>query len=94
VGLGDQVTWLRWAVRWSSILAALEEGTGRQAAVWVTAYANDVMAYVPSARVLKEGGYEGDSSMIYYGQPTKWGATVETKIVTKAKELVKEVTAK
>jgi len=25
----------------------------------VTAYANDVMAYIPSERVLKEGGYEG-----------------------------------
>jgi len=25
---------------------------------WVAAYSNDVFAYVPSARVLKEGGYE------------------------------------
>ena len=26
---------------------------------WVSAYCNDVMAYIPSKRVLKEGGYEG-----------------------------------
>jgi hypothetical protein len=26
--------------------------------IWVTGYANDVMAYIPSERVLKEGGYE------------------------------------
>src|SRR5262249_38432177 len=26
---------------------------------WVAGYANDVMAYIPSVRVLKEGGYEG-----------------------------------
>ena len=30
------------------------------------------MAYIPSARVLKEGGYEADSSQIYYGMPGKW----------------------
>ena len=39
---------------------------------WVSAYCNDVMAYIPSLRVLKEGGYEGATSMIYYGQPTVW----------------------
>ena len=27
--------------------------------LWVAAYANDVMAYIPSRRVLAEGGYEG-----------------------------------
>jgi hypothetical protein len=60
-------------------------------AVWVTGYANDVMAYIPSARVLREGGYEADSSMIYYGLPTKWAPAVEDKIVRKVHELVKEV---
>ncbi|MDA2924645.1 hypothetical protein MYX65_08325 [Acidobacteria bacterium AH-259-L09] len=33
--------------------------------LWVTAYNNDVFAYVPSRRVLREGGYEADYSMIY-----------------------------
>jgi hypothetical protein len=63
-------------------------------AVWVTAYANDVMAYIPSARVLKEGGYEADTSMVYYGQPTKWGPGVEDKIIGKVRDVVKEVTEK
>ncbi len=27
--------------------------------VWIAAYTNDVMAYIPSRRVLMEGGYEG-----------------------------------
>ena len=49
--------------------------------LWVTGYANDVMAYIPSLRVLKEGGYEGDSSMIYYGQPCAWGPRIEELIV-------------
>ena len=55
--------------------------------LWITAYANDVMAYIPSARVLKEGGYEADSSMIYYGLPTKWAPAIEDIIVNKVREL-------
>ena len=49
--------------------------------VWVMGYANDVMAYIPSARVLMEGGYEGASSMIYYGLPSVWGPKIEELIV-------------
>ena len=48
---------------------------------WVMGYANDVMAYIPSARVLKEGGYEGAGAMVYYGLPTVWGDKVEELIV-------------
>jgi hypothetical protein len=69
----------------------LKKELGEKQTVWVTAYANDVMAYIPSARVLKEGGYEADSSMIYYGMPTKWAPAVEEKIVGKVLELAKEV---
>ncbi len=32
-------------------------------------YCNEVQCYVPSLRVLREGGYEADTSMIYYGLP-------------------------
>jgi neutral ceramidase len=62
--------------------------------LWITGYANDVMAYIPSLRVLKEGGYEGDTSMIPYGMPAKWGPEIEEKIVAKVRELVKEVSAR
>lgn len=48
---------------------------------WVAAYANDVMAYIPSLRVLKEGGYEGGGAMVYYGLPTVWGPAVEETIL-------------
>ncbi|HJT76861.1 MAG TPA: neutral/alkaline non-lysosomal ceramidase N-terminal domain-containing protein [Gemmataceae bacterium] len=57
--------------------------------VWVTGYANDVMAYIPSRRVLREGGYEADSSMIYYGLPTKWSPAIEDLIVGKVHDLVR-----
>jgi hypothetical protein len=49
---------------------------------WVMGYANDVMAYIPSLRVLREGGYEGGSAMVYYGQPTVWSPRVEESIVS------------
>jgi neutral ceramidase len=48
---------------------------------WVAGYSNDVMAYIPSRRVLVEGGYEGGGAMVYYGMPTVWSDQVETSIV-------------
>ncbi|MGH9660759.1 MAG: neutral/alkaline non-lysosomal ceramidase N-terminal domain-containing protein, partial [Bryobacteraceae bacterium] len=33
----------------------------------VAGYSNDVMSYIPSRRVLAEGGYEADMSQVYYG---------------------------
>jgi hypothetical protein len=61
---------------------------------WVMGYANDVMAYIPSARVLKEGGYEGATSMIYYGLPSVWGPRVEELIVAAAHQEAKAVRGK
>src|SRR5439155_15750078 len=54
-------------------------------------HANDVMAYIPSLRVLQEGGYEGDTSMVPYGQPAKWAPPIEELIVGKVHELVSAV---
>jgi neutral ceramidase len=57
---------------------------------WVAAYTNDVMAYIPSLRVLKEGGYEGGGAMLYYGLPTVWGPDVEETIMKGVHVLVGE----
>lgn len=46
----------------------------------VAGYSNDVMCYIPSLRVLREGGYEGETSMIYYGQPGKFSEEVEETV--------------
>jgi len=48
---------------------------------WIAAYANDGMGYIPSERVLGEGGYEGASAMIYYGRPSPWATGIEKRIV-------------
>jgi hypothetical protein len=59
---------------------------------WVAGYCNDVMTYIPSLRVLKEGGYEGGGAMIPYGQPTfRWAEDVDELISTAADRLVAQV---
>lgn len=50
--------------------------------LWLNAYANDVPAYIPSERILKEGGYEGGGAMVYYDVPTPFAPGLENKIVT------------
>jgi Neutral/alkaline non-lysosomal ceramidase. len=56
--------------------------------LWVTAYANDVPCYIPSERILKEGGYEGGGAMIYYDKPNRLAPGVEALIVNAVHELV------
>jgi len=48
---------------------------------WVAGYSNDVMAYIPSERVLAEGGYEAGDSMIYFGRPGPFQTGVENLII-------------
>ncbi|HEX7899751.1 MAG TPA: hypothetical protein VF950_18425 [Planctomycetota bacterium] len=53
--------------------------------LWVAAYCNDVYGYLPSARVLEEGGYETRGT--YYGAPGIFAPTAESVLVDKVKEL-------
>lgn len=57
--------------------------------VWVFGFSTDVMAYIPSERVLREGRYEGDTSMIPYGRPSPWSPGLEDKIVHTVRDLVR-----
>jgi hypothetical protein len=61
---------------------------------WVAGYSNDVFAYIPSLRVLKEGGYEGGGAMIGYGQPGPFAEPVEEIIAAKVADLVHRTSAK
>jgi putative membrane-bound dehydrogenase-like protein len=58
------------------------------ARLWVNAYANDVPCYIPSERILREGGYEGGAAMIYYDKPNRIAPGVENRIVTAVHELL------
>jgi Neutral/alkaline non-lysosomal ceramidase, N-terminal len=66
----------------------LKQELGRQR-TWVSSYTNDVMAYIPSRRVLAEGGYEGGGAMVYYGLPTVWSPEVEETIVRAVRKQAK-----
>ena len=57
--------------------------------LWVFGYSNDVMAYIPNERILKEGRYEGETSMIPYGRPGPWSPGLEEKIVSKSQQLIR-----
>ena len=58
---------------------------------WVCGYNNDLTSYIPSLRVLKEGGYEGVTGMFEYGHRAPYTETVEERITTKVSELVELV---
>ena len=49
--------------------------------LWVNAYSNDVAFYVASRRMIPEGGYEVDQSMVYYGQPGPLAEGTEDQII-------------
>ena len=57
----------------------------------VAGYSNDVMCYIPSRRVLQEGGYEAEESMIYYGQPGPFAGEVEETIFQGIHQVLKRV---
>jgi hypothetical protein len=48
--------------------------------VILAGYSNSVKSYIPSRRVLAEGGYEADESMLYYGLPGPYTPAVEETI--------------
>jgi len=60
-------------------------------AIWVAGYCNEVFGYVPSQRVLQEGGYEAKDSILYYDiTVTPFAPSVERLIVDKVHELVQQ----
>lgn len=70
-------------------------------AVWVMGYSNQFPGYVPSRRVLLEGGYEAGGAMVYSREtiyrnlnPAPWSASVEESIVSAVHALVRRVSAK
>jgi hypothetical protein len=56
---------------------------------WVAGYSNDVFAYIPSLRILREGGYEGAGAMVPYGQPAAFRPAVEEIVAEKVDDLVR-----
>ncbi|RRB06868.1 neutral/alkaline non-lysosomal ceramidase N-terminal domain-containing protein [Larkinella rosea] len=59
--------------------------------VFVLGYSNDVMGYIPSATVLKEGGYEGASSQMVYGLPGLWAPSAPDLIIQEMTRLAEQL---
>ena len=59
--------------------------------VWVAGYSNDVMAYIPSKRVLKEGDYEGGGAMSFTNLPGPWRPGVEDLIIDATRDIVERL---
>lgn len=58
------------------------------ARLWLNAYANGVPTYIPSRRILKEGGYEADGAKVYYDHPANFTPAVEDLIVGAVHDLM------
>jgi hypothetical protein len=84
--LGEEVEWIFLGGEVTVDYSLRLKLESKAKSTWVTAYADDVMAYIPSRRVLREGGYEGARSMIYYGLPTTWAPEIEEIIIKAALE--------
>lgn len=55
---------------------------------WPIGYAYEVPCYIPSVRIIKEGGYESDSSLIYYGFYGPFRTAVEDLLVHRLAAMV------
>jgi len=54
---------------------------------FIMGYANDVMGYIPSATILREGGYEGATSQMVYGLPGPWQPVIEETILAEVSKV-------
>ena len=57
----------------------------------VAAYSNSVMCYIPTERILAEGGYEAVDNMVYYGQPGPFAPGVENIVFDAIHQALKDV---
>jgi putative membrane-bound dehydrogenase-like protein len=85
---GDSLAWLflpgevvvDYATRWKQKYDAQR--------LWIHGYSNDSPGYVPSERILREGGYEGGGAMIYYDIPMPYTAGLEDQIIQAASSMI------
>ncbi len=89
IRLGDQLTLVALGGETVVDYSLRLKSEAKDAAVWVAGYSNDVMTYIPSLRVLKEGGYEAGDAMKYGSHPAPWSDKVEEQILSTVHRLRK-----
>ena len=88
--LGDDQLWISLGGEAVVDYALLFKGAyGPQ--TWVNGYSNDVMSYVPSQRVCKEGGYEAGGFAACGLPATAWAPDLQDRITAAVDRLVKKV---
>lgn len=55
---------------------------------WPIGYAYETPCYIPSVRLIKEGGYETESSLIYYGFYGPFRTSIEDLLVNRVEAMV------
>ncbi|WP_216821084.1 neutral/alkaline non-lysosomal ceramidase N-terminal domain-containing protein [Singulisphaera sp. GP187] len=85
--LGDQLTWVTLGGEVVVDYALRLKQEIKDPIVWVSGYSNDVMTYIPSLRVWKEGGYEAGEAMKWGTHPTRWSERIEEQIIATVHEL-------
>ncbi len=58
--------------------------------VWLHGYSNDFGCYVPSERLVREGGYGGGAEVVYFALPNTLQGGLEDKIVGEVKRQMAE----
>lgn len=61
--------------------------------VWVSGYSNDEVYYLPTWKILREGGYEAQGARVGTPQPIPFSETVEERVLEGVRRLVKNVSA-
>jgi hypothetical protein len=90
--LGDHLQWIAlggepmadYSLRLKKELAASGKST------WVAGYSNLVSAYIPTKKVLAEGGYEGTQAIIYQALPAPFREDVEQRIIDAVHRLIED----
>jgi hypothetical protein len=93
VRLGVELLWIVMSgepvVDWS--LRFRREFAAAAPFVWVSGYCNDMYGYLPSARIQREGGYEGGRANLWSWLPGPWTADVEDRVAAAIGRLVAKV---
>jgi hypothetical protein len=86
--LGDDLLWVFISGETVVDYALMTKKEHQGPFVWVSGYSNDVFAYLPSLRVLREGGYEGRTGIVHQLTPTPFAPSVEDRVMGGIRRLV------
>ncbi len=88
---GPELTWIALTGETVVDYSLTFKATHGWETTWVFGYNNDLLSYVPSLRVLREGGYEGTTGMYEYGHRAPYTGEVEDRIRSTVNDLMERL---